>query len=86
MSRSALEFPPCLRGRRLGQAASRSAAMMRYAQPSLRRSSVVEQPANRVVEVSSRLPREVSKAVHAAALAFRATVARTRSTTSSPVR
>ena len=83
MSRSALEFPPCLRGRRLGQAASRSAAMMRSAQPSLRR---VDQPANRVVEVSSRLPREVSKAVHAAALAFRATVARTRSTTSSPVR
>ena len=50
------------------------------------RQAVVEEPADRVIKISACLERKIPEAAHAAALVFRAIVARTRSATSSPVR
>jgi hypothetical protein len=51
-----------------------------------RRPALVEQPADRFVEIRGRPSRKIPEAVHAAALVLRAIVARTCSATSSPFR
>ncbi len=47
---------------------------------------LIEPPANDVIKLCGRLPREIPEAAQMASLALRAIVARTRSATSSPLR